>query len=122
MVSAKGGKWSLTDIADQTPLGSPARLAIKRRMIQSSSSQGNKDGAVKRLEQQLQEFRSREEELQTRAGELQTQVQDANRRAGASNRRAGELQTQVRDANRRAGERQIQVQGLERSLLRQHKS
>ena len=109
MVSTKGGKWSLTDIADQTQLGSPARLATKRRMIQSSSSQGNKDDTIKRLEHQLQEVRSREEELQRRAGEVQTQVCDANRRAEASNRRAeasnrraDELQTQVNDANRRA--------------------
>ena len=120
MVSAKRGKWSLTGIADQTQLGSPARLATKR-MIQSSSSQGNKDDTVKRLEQQLHEFRSREEELQRRAGELQTQVNDANRRAEASNRRAGELQTQVNDANRRAeasnrraGELQTQVNDANR--------
>ena len=114
MVSANGGKWSLTDIADQTQLGSPARLATNRRMIQSSSSQGNNDDTIRRLEHQLQEFRSREEQLQRRAGELQTQVNDANRRAEASNRRADasnrraeasdrraeELQTQVNDANR----------------------
>ena len=128
MVSAKGGKWSLTDIADQTQLGSPARLATKRRIIQSSGSQGNKDGTIKRLEHQLQEFQSREEELQRRAGELQTQVNDASRRAAASNRRveasnrrAEELQTQVDDANRRAeasnrraGELQTQVDDANR--------
>ena len=101
MVSATGGKWSLTDIADQTQLGSPARLATKR-IIQSSSSQDNKDNTVRRLEHQLQEFRSREEECQRRAGELQAQVNDANRRAEASDRRAEELQTQVADASRRA--------------------
>ena len=66
------GKWSLTDIADQTQLGSPARLATKRRMIQSSS---NKDNTIRRLEQQLQKSQTRQEELQRRAGELQTQVQ-----------------------------------------------
>ena len=113
-MSAKGGKWSLTDIADQTQLGSPARLATNRRMIQSSSSQGHKDDTIKRLEQQLQEFRSREEELQRRAEELQTQGQDSNRRAGASNRRAEELQTQVQDANRRAEEMQTQVNDANR--------
>ena len=115
-----GGKWSLTDIADQTQLGSSARLATKQRMIQSSS---NKDDSTRRLEQQLQESRRREDELQRRAGELQTQVDDSNRRAVASNRRAGELQIQVDDSNgraeasnrraeasnRRAGELQIQV-------------
>ena len=98
-MSPKGGNWSLTDIADNTQLGSPARLAIKRRMIQSPS---NKDDAMRRLEQQFKECRVREEELQRRAGELQIQVNDANRRAEASNRRSGELQTQVEDANRRA--------------------
>ena len=115
----------MTDIADSTQLGSPVRLATKRRMIQSSS---NKDDTTRRLELQLQECRVREEELQRRAGELQTQVDDANRRAEASdrraedsNRRAGELQTQVDGANRRAetsnrraGELQTQVDGADR--------
>ena len=110
------GKWSLTDIADQTQLGSPARLATKRKMIQSSCI---KDNTTRRLEQQLQEFRTRQEELQKRAGELQTQVDDANKRAEASNRRAGELQTHVQGLEDR-------VQNLQASLaettqeLRQH--
>ena len=72
----KGSKWSLTDIADSTVLGSPARLATKR-MIQSSST---KEDAMRKLELQLQECRVREEELQRRAGELQTQVQGAEDR------------------------------------------
>ena len=111
------GKWSLTDVADQTQLGSPARLTTKRKMIQSSS---NKDDTAKRLEQQLQESRRREEELQRRAGELQTQVNDANRRAEASNGRAeasnGRAEASNRRAeasNRRAGELQTQLQGSE---------
>ena len=124
-MSPKGGKWSLTDIADCTQLGSPARLARKRRMIQTSS---NKDDEMRRLEVQLQECRVREEEFRRRAGELQTQVydanriagvlqtqvNDANRRAEASNRRAGVLQTQVEEANRRAGELQTQVDDANR--------
>ena len=119
-MSLKGGKWSLTDIADSTQLGSPARLATKRRVIHSSR---NKDDARRSLELQLQECRVREKETQRRAGELQTQVDDANRRAEASNRRAeaairraGELHTQVDEAsrraeasNRRAGELHSQV-------------
>ena len=48
-----GGKWSLTDIADHTQLGSPARLATKRRMIQWMD--GNMDGTMRRLVPQLQE-------------------------------------------------------------------
>ena len=71
--------WSLTDIADSTQLGSPARLEL-----------------------QLQECQAREDELQARAEELQTQVNVANRRAEDSNGRARRLQTQVIDANRRA--------------------
>ena len=121
VMSARGGQWSLTDIADQTQLGSPARLATKRRMIHSSSSHGNKDDTMRRLEQQLQESGLREEELQRRAWGLQTQVNDANRRAEASNRKAEELQTQVDDANRRteasnrrAVELQTQVNGTNR--------
>ena len=136
--SPKGGKWYLTDIADSTQLGSPTRLATKRRMSQSSS---NKDDTTRRLELQLQECRVREVELQRRAGELQTQVNGANRRAEASNRRAeasdrraeasdrraeasdrraeasngraGELQTQVVDANRRAEASNRRVEELQ---------
>ena len=67
----------MTDIADITQLGSPARLATKRTMIQASS---NKDDAIIRLKLQLEEGRVREKELQRRAGELQTQVQDAEDR------------------------------------------
>ena len=120
--SPKGGKWSLTDIADSTQLGSPARLTTKRRMIPIQSS-SNKDDTMRRLELQLQECRMREEEFQRRAGELQAQVDDANRRAGelqtqvddanrradASSRRAGQLQAQVDASNRRAGQLQTQV-------------
>ena len=121
--SSGGGKWSLTDITDHTQLGSPARLATKRRMIQSSCSQGNMDDIVRRLEQQLQESRIREEELQRRAEELHRQAGDSNRRAEDSNgkaedlqRRAAELQRQVVDSNRRAESAQTRVHQLERSL------
>ena len=117
--------WSLTDIADHTQLGAPARLVPKRRLIQSSSSQGNMDDTVRRMEQQLQESQIREDELriekdrlqmraaeqeeqaEARAEALQRQVVDINREA---QRRAAELQTR---ANRIAEER---VQHVERSL------
>ena len=55
--TSSGDKWSLTNIADHTQLGAPARLATKRRMVQSSSSQGNMADTVRRVEQQLQESR-----------------------------------------------------------------
>ena len=107
--SSGGGKWSLTDIADHTQLGSPARLATKRRMIQCSSSQGNMDNTVRRLEQQLQESRIREEQvqrraedLQRRAAELQRQMVDSTRRAEESNRRAEESNRKAEESNRTA--------------------
>ena len=93
--SSGGGKWSLTVIADHTQLDSPARLATKRRMIQSSGSQGNIDDTVRKLEQQLQESQIREEQfriekdhLQKRAEELQRQAEDSNQRAEDSKQRA----------------------------------
>ena len=41
-----GGKWTLTDIADDTQLGSPARLATMRRLHECSDTKGNMDGHV----------------------------------------------------------------------------
>ena len=128
--SSGGGKWSLTDIADHTQLGSPARLATKRRMIQSSSSQGSMDDTVRRLEQQLQESQIREEQLridkdrlQRRAEEQQKQAEDSNKRAEAlqrqvadSNTRAQALQRQSQESNRRAERAEETVQHVERSL------
>ena len=132
--SSGGGKWSLTDIADHTQLGSPARLATKRRMIQSSSSQGNMDGTMRRLEQQLQESQIREEQLQRRAEEQQRQAEEQQRQAEELQRQAEEqqrqaearaeaLQRQVVDSNRRADtssgraeSAEARVHQLERSL------
>ena len=116
----------MTDIADHTQLGCPARLATKRRIIQSSSSQGNMDDTIRRLEQQLREslIRERRAEQQQRQAEAraeahQRQVADSNRRAEDLQRRAAELQTQVVDSNRRAEER---VQHMERSLAETRQS
>ena len=118
--SSEAGKWSLTDIADHTQLGSPARLATKRRMIQTSSSQANMDDTVRRLEQQLQESRIEKDQLLRRAEEqqrqaearaeaLQRQVVDSNRRADTSSGRVDEFQ-------RRAESAEARVHQLERSL------
>ena len=114
--SSGGGKWSLTDIADHTQLGSPARLATKRRMIQSSSSQGNMDDTVRRLEQQLQESQIERGQLQRRAEDANQRAEDANQRAEDSQRRAAELQTQVVESNQRAERAEERVQHVERSL------
>ena len=113
--TSRGDKWSLTNIADHTQLGSPARLAAKRRMIQSSSSQGKMDATVRRLEQQLQEYRIREEQLQRRAEEEQKQAEDSNTRSET-------LQRQVADSNRRAERAEERVQHVERSLVETRQS
>ena len=91
-------------MADHTQLGSPARLATKRRMIQSSSSQGNMEDTVRRLEQQLQESRIREEQLERRAEELQRQAEDSNRSAEDSNRRAERAEKRVQHVERTLAE------------------
>ena len=114
--SSGGGKWSLTDIADHTQLGAPARLATKKRMIQSSSSQGNMDDTMSRLEQQLEESRMEKDRLQRRAEELLRQAENSNQRAEDSQRRAAETQRQVVDSNRRAESAEARVHQLERSL------
>ena len=117
--SSGGGKWSLTDIADHTQLGSPTRLATKRRMIQSSSSQSNMDDTVRRLEQQLQESRIREEQLQGRAEEQQRQAEEQQRQAGEQQRQAEEQQRQAEEQQRQAEEQQRQAEARAEALQRQ---
>ena len=114
--SSGEGKWSLTDIADHTQLGSPARLATKRKMVQSSSSQGNMDDAVRRLEQQFQESQMREELLCKRVKDLLRQAEIFYQRAEDFERIATELQRQVGTSNRQAEIAEARVHQLEKSL------
>ena len=127
------GKWSLTDIADHTKLGSPARLATKRRMIQSSNSQGNMDDTVRRLEQQLQESRIREEQLRIEKDLLQRRAEQQQRQAEAtaealqrqvvdSSGRAEDANRRAEDSNRRAERAEERVQHVERSLAETRQS
>ena len=103
----------MMDIADHTQLCSPARLATKRRMIQSSSSQGNMGGTMRRLEQQLQESRIREEQLQGKAEEQQRQ---AEARAEALQRQVADANRRAEDLNERAKRAEERVQRVEISL------
>ena len=84
-------------------------------MIQSSSSQGTMDDTVRKLEQQLQESRIREEQLQRRAEEQQKQAEDSNTRAEA-------LKRQSQEFNRRAERAEERVQHVERSLAETRQS
>ena len=112
--SPEGSKWSLSDIADHTQLGSPARLATKRRIIRSSSSQGNMDDTVRRLEQQLQVSQIREEQLQRRAEEQQRQAEEKQRQAEEQQRQAEEKQRQAEEQQRQAEEKQRQAEEQQR--------
>ena len=122
--------WSLTDITDHTQVDSPVRLATKRRVIlQSSSSQGNTDDTVRRLEQQLQESQIREEQLRTDNDQLQRTAEESNARAEVlqrqlvdSNTRAEALQRQVADSSSRAERAEERVQHVERSLAETRQS
>ena len=116
-----GVKWSLTDIADHTQLGSPARLATKRRMIQSSSSQGNMGDTVRRLEQQLQESQIKEEQLQKRAEEQQKQAEEQQRQAEEQQRQAKEQQRQAEEQQRQAEEQQRQTEEQQRQAEEQQR-
>ena len=97
-------------------------------MIQSSSSQGNMDDTVRRLEQQLQESRIRIEQLQRRAEEQQRQAEEQQRQAEEQQRQAEEqqrqaearaeaLQRQVADSNTRAEESQRRAAELQRQMV-----
>ena len=121
-MKSEGGRWALTDIADDTQCGSPARLATKRRLMESSHTKGNTDGNVS-LEQQLQEARIREEQLQKRAEDAEWQAEEADKRAEDSERKAENSERRTEDSERRAedSERRAEVaEGrvycLERSL------
>ena len=88
-----GSKWALTDIADDTQLGSPARLATKRRLMESSHIKGNIDGNMS-LEQQLQKAQIRENQLQKRA-------EDAERRAKVAEEKVRNLENSLAECEDR---------------------
>ena len=117
-----GKRWSLTDVADHTQLGSPDRLEAKQAIVQDTST------TVRRLEQQLQECQLREEKLQRRVVELvastkETQVSDCGKKYSENKtdfkrveyftRRAEESQPRVEEEQRRAEESQQRVEELQ---------
>ena len=114
--SLEGGKWSLTDIADHTQLGSPARLATKRIMFQSCSSQGNMEDSVRRLQQQLQESRMNEEQLRLENERSNNRIEELQSQVAHSHTRTAELQTQVVNTTRRAESAEARVHQMEISL------
>ena len=84
---------------------------------------------MRKLEQQLQESRIREEHLERRAEELQKlaedsnrRAEDSNRRAEDSNRRAEDSNLKAEDSNRRAETAEERVQHVERTLAEARQS
>ena len=115
-----GERWNLSNVADHSQLGSPDRLEEKQAMIQSSSINQETSTTVRRLEQQLQECRLREEELQRRVAELEastTAAQDFQQQAQESNRRAEESNRRAEESNRRAEGAEERVRHTETSLV-----
>ena len=105
------GKCSLTDIADDPQLGSPARLPTKQA---STSSQSNIEDTVRRLEQQLDEFQIREEQLQIEKDRLQRRVEDSNTRAVALQRQVVESNTKYEKLQRQES---ATAEALEREVV-----
>ena len=67
------------------------------------------DDTVRRLEQQLQEYQIREEQLQRRAEEQQRQAEEQQRQAEEQQRQAEEQQRQAEEQQRQAEEQQRQA-------------
>ena len=84
------------DIADDTQLGSQARLATERRFMESSHTKGNMDGNVS-LEQELQDARIREEQLQRRAEDAERRAEYLEGRAEAAEERVHNLERSLAD-------------------------
>ena len=97
---SSGGKcWILTDIADHSQLGSPQRLADKRRIMESFSTDGDVDERVRQLQQQLEDLEIR---AQDRAVSLGRRLDECNRRAEESDRKAEESDRRADESDRRA--------------------
>ena len=115
---SSGGKcWILTDIADHSQLGSPQRLADKRRIMESFSTRNDSDvdERVRQLQQQLEDLeiraqdravslKRRLDECNRRAEEFERRAEESDRRAGESDRRAEESDRRAEDSDRRARE------------------
>ena len=102
--------WILTDVADHSQLGSPQRLADKRRIMDSFSTcyDGDVDKRVRRLLQQLEnlEIRARDKvvSLEKRLDECNRSAEESNRKAEESDRREEESDRMAEEADRRVEE------------------
>ena len=118
---SSGGKcWILTDIADHSQLGSPQRLAEKRRIMESFSTHndGDVDERVRRLQQQLEDLEIRAQDravsFERRLDEYNRRAEESDRKAEESDRRAEESDRRAEESDRRAEESDRRAEGSDR--------
>ena len=118
--------WILADIAEHSQLGSPSRLADKRRIMESFSTRndGDVDERVGRLQQQLEDLeiraRDRAVSLERRLDECNWRADESDRRAEESDRRAREFERMANESGRRAeqSDRRTEESASRAELLR----
>ena len=117
--------WILTDMADHTQLGSPKRLDVKRRMMESFStcSDGRVDDRIRRLQQQLEEMEIRAQESARRAeeegsrvGQLQRELAVVSQSLQGKTREVQLARQQQRECEQHLQERTRQVTSAREQL------
>ena len=117
--------WILTDMADHTQLGSPRRLDVKRRMMESFStcSHGRVDDRMRRLQQQLEEMEIRAQESARRAeeegsrvGQLQRELAVVSQSLQGKTREVQLARQQLRECEQHLQERTRQVTSTREQL------
>ena len=117
--------WILTDMADHTQLGSPKRLDVKRRMMESFStcSDGRVDDRMRRLQQQLEEMEIRAQESARRAeeegsrvGQLQRELAVVSQSLQGKTREVQLARQQLRECEQHLQERTRQVTSTREQL------
>ena len=117
--------WILTDMADHTQLGSPKRLDVKRRMMESFStcSDGRVDDRMRRLQQQLEEMEIRAQESARRAeeegsrvGQLQRELAVVSQSLQGKTREVQLARQQLRDCEQHLQEHTRQVTSTREQL------
>ena len=117
--------WILTDTADHTQLGSPKRLDVKRRMMESFStcSDGRVDDRMRRLQQQLEEMEIRAQESARRAeeegsrvGQLQRELAVVSQSLQGKTREVQLARQQLRECEQHLQERTRQVTSTREQL------
>ena len=98
-------QWVLTDVADNSQLGTEERIRQKREIFQQitiSSAATPQQPTLREMEQRVQEAEKRAQLAERRLAESEQREREANRRAQSSNERARLLEGQLEESERRA--------------------